>query len=1806
MCACVRLRPWLGVLALAAGPSIGLAEGEPASPRIPPVAFERHTGLHGGGAEFVVRTGRRTILVSGGAATLFLPGDGAGNRAHAVHVTVAGASPRATAVGLDRQPGVVNYLTGGDRSGWRVHVPIFSQVKIANVYRGIDMVYAGARRPNAQASALEFDFVVRPGGDASRIGLRFKGARARVAPGGDLVLTAGAESVRFRRPVAFQVRRGRRQEVACAFTAAAGHAGFRLGRYDIRRTLVIDPVVEFSTLLPGGAADIAGGVCVDAQGNSYIAGVTASTDFLTSAGAFQRTAPSGGNAFITKLSPAGSLIYSTYLGGSGDDSAAAIRVDSAGCAYVTGGTASTDFPVTPGAPGPVAHGPGPDAFVTKLSADGASVVYSTYLGGVGDDKGTGIALGADGSAYVGGSTASPDFPTVAGSFQTAHADAGCVRSADGGASWTPAANGIDTSTLSVLAMDPTAAGTLYAATQVGVFRSADAGATWAALGSQPPGTVTALAVHPQTPTTLYAGTQSNGLYRSTNSGVTWTSVTYTTVLMPAASITAIAISRQSPASVYIIHNGDFTRSTDNGMTWQLKSYVSPTTALGLHPSLPATVYAISSGILFATTDGATSWSQYGMTQGKVQAFSIAPSDPSVWYLVAVSSVLSPAAMAVSTDSGVHWQTRATGLPAASTVRAIAVDPVNPAVATVGLDVGMYRTVDFGMNWTVAGGGGVAPSVKALVAVPADPPTLVAGVVAGADAFAAKIAPGGTALAFSTLLGGPGDDAGAGVAVDSAGSMVVVGTTLSALFPTTVGALQPVRIGNGTGDAFVTKLSPDGAGLAYSTYLNGSAGSDGVAVAVGHDGTAYVCGSTDSVDFPATPGAAQPVKAGGRDAFIAKLTADGASLAYATLLGGWYDDRCQAIAVDHAGDAFVAGSTCSGDFPATLGAYREALGNSPLYKSADAGVSWAPANRGLGVDWVKAIAMDPQHPATLYAVGGLQVQGVYKTFDGGSTWFPASAGIPPTATLRSIAVDPITPSTLYVAAWTGCYKSTDAGASWTLLKEGLARNPYLNSIAIDAQDRQTVYAADSAGVYKSTDGGLHWASSKSGMPTYPNLAFVATHPAMADRVFAGGYDALYVSVNGAQTWTADTGAKWCYGLAFDPSNPAIVYGAPGTDGGMNKVYKSTNYGSGWSSASFGLPITQYAQAVVLDPVTPSNVYIGTSGGARLYRSVNSGAAWAAPSAGPALDKVVALAIDPSHPATLYAGGSVAKVWDAFAARITPGGTRVTYATFIGGIGDDRGAGIAVDAEGVAVVTGQAASTDFPTTPGAISRTRHGASDVFVTRLPLGPSSTADLAAFDASGSLGQTISITARLTGTEGVALPGRSVTVRVAGYDAGSAVTGADGACAVAFTVPDELGFGDHAVTAEFAGDSCYFPATASATLRVAGIVTGLSTEAVIGRPGASVQLSARLVRPSTGEGLQGQTLGLLVEGTSIGAAATDATGTAVAQYSIPVYPTVSPMAIEAAFAGSAPYNPSAATAALTIDRYATAMSAPDRSGIITNTVALKAFLWRLPGSVFVAGRPVGFKIAGTAVGQAVTDAQGMAMLLWPISAGTATRTITATFAGDAGYAASSAAATLTSRTVSTKVYVVDRTAKVKSYVVLKAYLFLTNNALVVGKPVTVKVDGTPVGTANTNPSGCTQFGYTVPDGAGAGSRVIRGEFAGDPGYMASASNGTLTVTKGNLYIWPYVRSGRAGTAHPLRAYVRSLPDYLVQTDKSLAFSVNGTVIGTAATGADGWVSVVWAIPAGEAVGAHDALAEFAGDASYLPVSATTTFNVVP
>jgi hypothetical protein len=260
---------------------------------------------------------------------------------------------------------------------------------------------------------LEYDFVVGPGGRTRQIRLGIEGAGSmRVEGEGDLVLAVGEGEVRFQRPEAYQWVGGVRRQVAARYAVVGKReVGFQVGDYDGSQPLIIDPVLSYSTYLGGTGGDTAYGIAVDSLGSAYVTGTTGSRDFPLTSAA--QTVNYGiGDVFVAKLNPAGTgLIYSTYLGGGGQDTATSIAIDSSGNACVAGFTYSTYFPVTASAFQSDYVGDG-DGFIAELSASGSTLIYASYIGGSGPDFVRGVAVDSSGNAYLTGSTYSTDFPVV--------------------------------------------------------------------------------------------------------------------------------------------------------------------------------------------------------------------------------------------------------------------------------------------------------------------------------------------------------------------------------------------------------------------------------------------------------------------------------------------------------------------------------------------------------------------------------------------------------------------------------------------------------------------------------------------------------------------------------------------------------------------------------------------------------------------------------------------------------------------------------------------------------------------------------------------------------------------------------------------------------------------------------------------------------------------------------------------------------------------------------------------------------------------------------------------------------------------------------------------------------------------------------------------------------------------------------------------------------------------------------------------------------------------------------------------------
>jgi hypothetical protein len=262
-----------------------------------------------------------------------------------VGLRFVGACPEISLIPTERLPGVAHYFRGRDAGGWRTHVPLYARVEARGLYPGIDLVLYGNQR------RMQFDLVVAPGGDPRAAVLEVTGGECRLQRDGSLAIATAAGPFILQAPVAYQVSDGVRREIPVRFElACAGRVTFEVGDYDRARPLIIDPVLSYSTYLGGSGTDEIHGVAVDASGRVYVTGRTTGS-FPTKSGSYDVSFNGVSDAFVTKLNPsAGSgsaaLVFSSYLGGSGEDDANGIAVDSSGRPVVCGVTASNNFPET--------------------------------------------------------------------------------------------------------------------------------------------------------------------------------------------------------------------------------------------------------------------------------------------------------------------------------------------------------------------------------------------------------------------------------------------------------------------------------------------------------------------------------------------------------------------------------------------------------------------------------------------------------------------------------------------------------------------------------------------------------------------------------------------------------------------------------------------------------------------------------------------------------------------------------------------------------------------------------------------------------------------------------------------------------------------------------------------------------------------------------------------------------------------------------------------------------------------------------------------------------------------------------------------------------------------------------------------------------------------------------------------------------------------------------------------------------------------------------------------------------------------
>jgi hypothetical protein len=402
-----------------------------------PISFEPNRGQSDSQVKFLAHGRGYGLYLTPSEAVLTVPRSENHLQQAEIEMQLAGANQQPEIAAADRLAGHSNYFIGNDSSRWLRDIPQFGRVQYREVYPGIDLAFYGNQ------NQLEYDFEVSPGSDTHQIALNFKGAtNVSVAANGDLLLGIDGRELRFEAPQVYQKSETGVQTVAGSFVMRGKNtAGFEVGPYDRSRTLIIDPVLAFSSYLGGTGQEscsaITGAtagfvphcpaIAVDSGGRIYVAGATTST------GAFSGVTPAvigtmgTSDVFISRISLASTggvttatLDYVTYIGGaSGIQYPTGVGVDSGFNVYVAGNTTSATYPTTSSAFQTAPASAGNHVFVSGIDSNGSLNDYSTYLSGNGVDTASSMTLDSQGRVYVIGTTTSSNFPTTIGALQAA-------------------------------------------------------------------------------------------------------------------------------------------------------------------------------------------------------------------------------------------------------------------------------------------------------------------------------------------------------------------------------------------------------------------------------------------------------------------------------------------------------------------------------------------------------------------------------------------------------------------------------------------------------------------------------------------------------------------------------------------------------------------------------------------------------------------------------------------------------------------------------------------------------------------------------------------------------------------------------------------------------------------------------------------------------------------------------------------------------------------------------------------------------------------------------------------------------------------------------------------------------------------------------------------------------------------------------------------------------------------------------------------------------------------------------------------
>ncbi|MDQ6894467.1 MAG: hypothetical protein M3167_17555 [Acidobacteriota bacterium] len=587
-------------------------------------------------------------------------------------------------------------------------------------------------------------------------------------------------------------------------------------------------------------------------------------------------------------------------------------------------------------------------------------------------------------------------------------------------------------------------------------------------------------------------------------------------------------------------------------------------SLAIDPAVSGTLYAGTDGGIFKSVDSGVTWGpvKAGLTSFTVYALALDPSAHETVYAGTNGGVFK------SVNAGASWTARRTGLGKIA-VLTLAIDPSDSSTLYAGTaTAGVFKSTDRGSTWGAMNNGLPQTEIRSLAVAPAPSGTIFAatsgGVYRSADAARTWNPAPGFAASVRT------------VAVDPlTPSIVYAGTegvfTTSGVFKSMDGGASWAPMNTGLGNATVLSVaaSPTVAGMVFLGTQGG-----GVFVTTNAGATwRGLVGSPETVND---------------------------------------------VVLDPAGAAVFAGGTTG------------------FFRSPDQGRTWAGSNVSFSTFTVNGLVMDPSSSNILYAgVGrpGTTGGGVYKTTNAGGTWAPASNGLPD-RTVQALVIDTGFPATIYAGTnGGGIYRSRDGGATWSSANAGLTSTVVL-SIAVGRSG--IVYAGTGDGVFRSPDAGLTWTAASGGLSDRSVLA-LAVDPGASDVVYAGTASGVFKTSDGGRNWTATNfGNRGVLSLAVDPANSAVVYAGtfssvnPGSLTGYG-VYKSTDAGASWAAANGGIE----GLAILTLAADPAGgLFAGTGKG--VFRSASGAGTWTGVNEGLSDEVVSSILVDPRTPTTVYAG------------------------------------------------------------------------------------------------------------------------------------------------------------------------------------------------------------------------------------------------------------------------------------------------------------------------------------------------------------------------------------------------------------------------------------------------------------------------------------------------------------------------------------------------------------------------------------------